>query len=1329
MGSVRVKAHVVTHDEKESGLRGLINFGHSIGHAIEAILAPSLLHGEAIAIGMVLEAQVARYLGHLEQAHVSRLDRCIKAFELPTSLDEKRVSSLHSANKLSVDLLMEKLSVDKKNVGTTKKMVLLSRIGATVELKASSVPDNAILHVLSPEKLIRPVTSLISKKEYSLDVPGSKSISNRALILAALGRGTCRIKGLLHSDDTQHMINSLQTLQACHFEWEDNGETLVVHGGGGNLVHSGMTLFLGNAGTAARFLTTVCCIPSADNNPKASFTILTGNERMQERPIGPLVSALQANGYDIAYLKRNGSLPLKISTTKYLKQATIKLSASVSSQYVSSILMSAPYITQDSLTLDLSGDQVISQPYIDMTIAMMRQFGVVVEERQKSVYHVKRMCYTNPAVYSVEGDASSATYPLAYAAITGRTVKVNNIGSLSLQGDAQFAKLVLEPMGCKVSQDECSTTVTGPQMGQLIPLGRIDIETMTDAFLTASVLAAVAGKGGRTDIVGIANQRVKECDRIGAMVTELRKFGVEACELPDGLSILGVSLASLRTPSVGVFCYDDHRVAMSFSILGTVTPKYTLIADKKCVEKTWPTWWETLEMRLDVKIEPHKRQNTLELESPISASKISVVLIGMRAVGKTSLGKRAACAMGKRFVDLDEEVEKRVGKPISEYVVTHGWEAFRDIESVVFLEQLALHPYDTIIAAGGGLVERPGCREVLKQLEKRVIHVTRDMQEVFSVLEKDNTRPSFSQDIQEVWHRRKPLYEDCSSYEFHIVEDGHNWTYVVNEFCLFLSTTAWGSKDLPSLDLPKHDTVVDNTFFLSLTYPDIKEAESDVRLLTEGVDAVELRVDLLRCPQDLDFVRSQVSALRRLTTLPIIFTVRTKRHGGHFPNDSEQLLSQLLLSGVRWGCRYIDVELDLPKNLINNIKRAAVNCLIIASHHNVGQLSGQHSLKEIITIANGIGDIIKYVDVPSTFTDNLDILQLGYYRSQYTKELKTKPVIAINMGIQGQMTRVLNSYLTPVTHNLLPSKAAPGQLSVGQIMELRVKLGLLQEREFYLFGTPIAHSMSPLLHNTGFKHWNLPYSYQLFETDNPDRAKEILWTSNFGGASVTIPLKEKIIPYLDELSPDAKRIGAVNTICVMSSATPTTAKKRLKGYNTDWLGIKRGIEARLSKRGSSSTLESALVVGAGGTSRAAIYALQALNIPCIYIYNRTQSKAEYLCQEFGITLATNLEDLPPLDVVVGTIPASAQCFLSKGQAIFTHKEQQSPGIFVEMAYKPRKTALASLAEKSGWLIVSGIEVLIQQGLEAFYLWTGKTPPYEAMSSEVLVSYTMQELQL
>lgn len=212
MGSISVKAHIVTNDERETtGLRNLVNFGHTIGHAIEAVLTPNILHGECISVGMILEAEVARQLGHLSQVGVGRLTRCLKSYNLPVSLSDPRITVLPASKLLTVNRLLDIMKIDKKNSGPEKKIVLLSAIGKTVEQRASIVPDPIIGKTLAEAAKILPGAP--TKSPICMATPGSKSISNRALVLAALGSGTCKLRNLLHSDDTQVMMTALHELK------------------------------------------------------------------------------------------------------------------------------------------------------------------------------------------------------------------------------------------------------------------------------------------------------------------------------------------------------------------------------------------------------------------------------------------------------------------------------------------------------------------------------------------------------------------------------------------------------------------------------------------------------------------------------------------------------------------------------------------------------------------------------------------------------------------------------------------------------------------------------------------------------------------------------------------------------------------------------------------------------------------------------------------------------------------------------------------------------------------------------------------------------------
>ncbi|KAF5339743.1 hypothetical protein D9611_009172 [Ephemerocybe angulata] len=1355
VGSISVKAHIVTIDERETGLRNLVNFGHSVGHAIEAVLTPTILHGECVSIGMVLEGEISRQMGILSQVGVGRLTRCLKSYNLPVSVSDPRIANLPAAKQLTVERLLDIMRIDKKNSGPAKKIVILSRIGATYEQKATVVPDTVIAKTLAES--VRVIPGVPSKHPVVMSTPGSKSISNRALVLAALGRGTCKLRNLLHSDDTQVMMAALNELKGATFSWEDEGETLVVEGGKGSLSvpPKGKELYLGNAGTAARFLATVCTLVQKSSNDTADVTVITGNARMKQRPIGPLVTALAANGSQIQCLESEGCLPLAIAPDG-LKGGRIQLAASVSSQYVSSILLCAPYAAEP-ITLELTGGQVISQPYIDMTISMMKTFGIEVKRRadasgkQLDIYDIPKGVYTNPPIYNIESDASSATYPLAIAAITGTSCTIDNIGTASLQGDAKFAVEVLQKMGCEVTQTETQTTVQGPPIGQLKAIEEVDMEIMTDAFLTATAVAAVAN--GKTRILGIANQRVKECNRIRAMIDELAKFGVDTVELDDGLEIIGKPIQDLKR-GVSVHCYDDHRVAMAFSVLSTVV-EGTIIEEKRCVEKTWPNWWDDLENKIGIKVEG---VDLSSLHATASASgtsnrptQASVFLIGMRGTGKTFVGELAASSLGWRFLDADHYFEEKLKLGVREYVHQKGWEAFREAELQILKELVAEKSSGYIISLGGGIVETPAAREVLKKYAAEqgpVVFVARPIEEIIMYLNAETARPAYEEPIINVFRRREPWFTECSSHDFinPVGDVGADPLCPVkasanrNEIARFF-------KHLTGVEPNLTHGSGKRSYFLCLTHPDVQQSFPYIDELTAGVDALELRVDLLRSQKDYEtigdvipsiaYVSEQIAHLRRVTGLPIVFTVRTKGQGGAFPDNAQKEALALLNAGLRLGVEYLDVEISLPEKDVKALVSRKGYSQIIASWHDwSGAMKWNGAtVKEKYDAASRIGDIVKIVGKAETLQDNFALYD---FAANAAKQIGAKPLIAINMGGEGQMSRILNTTLTPVSHPLLPNKAAPGQLSFKQIQQALHLLGLFPARRFYLFGTPISHSMSPTLHNTGFELLGLPHHYELLETkDVGEEIKLALASPDFGGASVTIPYKLDIIPLLDKLTPAAEAIGAVNTVIPQAVSADSGSGRILVGDNTDWLGIKASITQRLSPL----EIHAGLVIGAGGTARAAIYALQNLGVKTIYLHNRTKSKAEALAAVFpdaGVEVVEKLKwadsSVAP-NVIVATVPASATTTsgdtdeagaLALPESLFAYRT--GPAVVVDMAYKPEETPLLALAKEVGanWSRVPGIEVLLEQGYVQFELWTGRKCPKEQVSTRVLERYRAQD---
>ncbi|CAO1600667.1 3-dehydroquinate dehydratase (3-dehydroquinase) [Xanthoria calcicola] len=1346
LGSVKVKAHVVSEDEREGGLRNLLNFGHSIGHAYEGILTPQILHGECVSIGMVLEAALARHLGLLDGGAVARLAKCLSSYGLPTSASDPVVRR-RSANKhCTVDQLLSVMGVDKKNDGKKKRIVLLAGIGRTFKREATVVSDRDIRVILSPAVVVEP--SITTSSHVSCTPPGSKSISNRALVLAALSQGECRIKNLLHSDDTEVMLNALVKLKGATFAWEEGGQILVVKGNGGRLEAHGEELYLGNAGTSSRFLASVATLAASRTK---DFSILTGNDRMKKRPIGPLVETLQANGAGIEFMESKGSLPLYVKAGQGMKGGDINLAATISSQYVSSLLMCAPYADKD-VTLRLVGGKPISQLYIDMTTAMMASFGIQVQKSktEEHTYHIPRGRYVNPPEYVIESDASSATYPLAIAAITGTTCTVPNIGSASLQGDARFAVDVLRPMGCKVEQTKNSTTVTGPPKGSLRPIQEIDMEPMTDAFLTASILAAVAQNGrsrSTTRITGIANQRVKECNRIKAMEDELAKFGVMCRQLDDGIEIDGIPYTALRKPPGGVHCYDDHRVAMSFSVLGIVAPHGTLIQERECVGKTWPGWWDTLRQPFDVGLEGVELGVNQASAKNAQQSDKSILIIGMRGAGKTTTGGLAASLLGWRFVDLDTLLEGSVGQTIPKIIETSGWDDFRRHELAVLEKALHEKGKKHILACGGGVVEIPEARQLLSKFHRAgglVILVQRDIEDIMSFLQIDKSRPAYVENMRDVWLRRRPWYLECSNYQHYGTKAGQEeMASPLDGLGRFLNTVTGCGQ---ALDLIK---AKEQSFFVSLTMANVAAAAPILEEVAVGSDAVELRVDLLEDPErrgkpsSMEFVASQVAALRCSSPLPIIFTVRTQSQGGKMANDAHEDIHNLLNLALRMGVEFLDLEISLPDDVLRSISESKRNTKIIASHHDphdsLSWSSGSwvpHYNKALLH-----GDIVKLVGVAKSQHSNLSLLQ---FRSWALTAHPSVPIIAINMGIEGQLSRIQNPFLTPVSHPALPFKAAPGQLSASEIRTALNLHGVIKPRNFYIFGKPISQSKSPALHNYLFQKAGLPHHYHLHETDDPSTLESVIREPDFGGASVTIPLKLSVIDLLDEVSPAAKTIGAVNTIVIdPSRSSPRHAgKPYLVGHNTDWTGMRLVLStagATISAPpNNSKDQQSALVIGGGGTARAAIYSLHQMGYSPIHLLGRSRAKlqsvvASFPPAEYNVSLITTHEDAVHLTqndnasriaVAVGTIPADKpidanmealleMLFTAGAREGTTPNEQKTKKkkkILLEMAYKPAVTPLMTMAEQSGWTTVKGLEVLAGQGVGQFELWTGIRPP-------------------
>ncbi len=550
----------------------------------------------------------------------------------------------------------------------------------------------------------REIIPLKQKLHLNLTLPGSKSITNRAFLCAALARGKCVITGALESDDTRVMLNALKKLE---IRISKSKNAIVIEGCGGKFKSGDITLNVGASGTTTRFLTALAVL-------RSDKTILKGTKRMKERPLKDLDEAL-------AQLK-NGKNIIRIRGDK-------------SSQFLSALLMISPLL--GPLKIQVVG-KLVSRPYIDTTLAVMQAFGVRVKNNNYKSFEIKPQVY-KATRFQVEGDASAASYFSALHFLHSGELRFENLNvRKSIQGDINFPK-ALKQLKKK-----------SPRV--------IDMQSMPDSALTLACVAPFVK--GKTTIKGLSTLRLKETDRLSALENELRKVGAEVKTGDDYIEVHR-RCGSASAPSVSIKTYDDHRMAMSFAVLGTMIPGI-VIEDPACTSKTYPNFWKDLE---------------LAYLSPIKLGNKNLVLTGMRTSGKSFHGKRIAKILGRKFVDLDKEIERNAGMTIVEMVKKYGWEYFRNIEQKI-CSDFARASSDKsfkplVIATGGGVVLR---EKNMKALKKNgvIVFVYGDPVALSKrVKNSHQKRPSLTggkpdKELIKVWKERRDLY---LKYADHVWDD------------------------------------------------------------------------------------------------------------------------------------------------------------------------------------------------------------------------------------------------------------------------------------------------------------------------------------------------------------------------------------------------------------------------------------------------------------------------------------------------------------------------------------------------------------------------------
>ena len=416
---------------------------------------------------------------------------------------------------------------------------------------------------------IRPVRKPL---DTTIEVPGSKSYTNRALLVAAMADGVSTLTGALFSDDTHYMSASLRKL-GVHIDADEKQARFDVRGNGGNIPVSGADLYIGNSGTTSRSLTAYVSLG------RGKF-VIDGDEPMRRgRPISDLLDSLTQIGVSARSQFDNGHLPVIVEADG-LAGGKTQLDVTKSSQFLTALLLIAP-CAKNGMEIEVIGKR--EMPYIDITLAVMEAFGVQVSNQDYQYFRIEGGQQYQPRAYNIEPDASNASYFFAAAALTGGRVTVQHLHSDSAQGDVQFMR-ILEQMGCQVTFSDTGITVTGPRQLNGID---VDMRTISDTSLTLAAIAPFADS--KVTIRNIEHTRWQETDRVHAMVTELRKLGVSVVEHRDGLEISPASI----TPTA-IDTYEDHRMAMAFSLIGLKVPGIQ-INNPECVAKTFPHYFEVLE--------------------------------------------------------------------------------------------------------------------------------------------------------------------------------------------------------------------------------------------------------------------------------------------------------------------------------------------------------------------------------------------------------------------------------------------------------------------------------------------------------------------------------------------------------------------------------------------------------------------------------------------------------------------------------------------------------------------------------------------------------------
>eukprot|EP01138_Halocafeteria_seosinensis_P014821 gb/GECG01015131.1/.p1 GENE.gb/GECG01015131.1/~~gb/GECG01015131.1/.p1 ORF type:complete len:1685 (+),score=152.21 gb/GECG01015131.1/:1-5055(+) len=1378
--AVQEKQSIVAGDAKERGLRAILNFGHTLGHGIEALTSTQLFHGECVSIGMASECEMACYCGITPTVLYSRIIHLLKRFNLPTELDIR----------VSQRRLLQHIAVDKKSSGkddettngVTVPIVCLASVGRVATREALNKTE--YIHYFSERLAVMCLDNAITIGGSASTVlaeggklmvdnfPSSKSLCNRALLLAALSGYAMEIDNFLISDDTMALIGCLRKLgYVIELEFTKSEEcTLRVTGRktGYDSASNEIHLDVQNSGTTARFITAASVILLQDGVSAR----IDGNSYMRKRPIWPLVDALNSifetedHAVPIEYLGDVGKLPVRIRRGR-MSSTRWCIDSSLSSQYVSAMVMIAPHFEQD-ITVSLTGESVTSRPFIDMTIQLMKQLGFdgISQAQPRTICWEATKPFAPPKRYRVESDFTAASYPVSWAVIAGKTIESSTLNRRSLQGDAAFLDLpsrfgyrVMRENGCL---SIAPTTFISVQInsGKCVKIPYIkaidvDMNEMTDCFLSMVSIAVFAH--GTTYIRGIANQRIKECDRIAQMIIELQKLGVEAWQLDDGIAVTGLvqNKAGYWTvefdarPTL-VDPADDHRIAMAFSLLAaspicSARGVSISIGRRHCVNKTFPGYWPYMGNVLDASTSAYNIDSVggRSLESVYSEKTYvrDIVLIGFRGVGKSTLARFLAMWFGAERVDIDDDICHNFGMEKCEDIISaFGWGKFRECETSSLLKRLDESGLSSlrVISCGGGIIEEERAREALKLASDAIVlWLQRPLEEcIDTVLSRSST--ATAEQLKELYYRRKQWYHQCATLSFYCSSAASLQEveflfvqFVSRVLCRSLGRRWFQEAAFGPLSGPLKPGLWSKFVCVNLSDVRYKTDPAFWRMICQGSDVVELRVDEF-VSLDTEFIQEQIWHMRRMlpSHMSLMFTVRTSGEGGNVALSRDQYVALLHL-GIRCGCDLVDIESWLSGTILTSVLATCkrTGCYSVLSKHVLDPLQiNDATVREfVLPLCQWRPDYVKFIPVVNSQEDALALSSCSRRLRKYVVDQFNVDLICFGMGDSGKISRVYNECLTPVTHDYLTRAAAPGQLSAYSINQMRRQLCIIDSKQYSLYGKDISSSFSPVLQNSGLNYLLESPNYTIIECESSlEFIEEAKHMYRLGGANVTAPYKHDAIALVESLSYPANSIGAVNTILRQCD----NGTVRLRGDNTDWLGIAGPVYQRLAWIGSvNASAISGIVIGAGGASRAAIFAL--LKLGCrVTVVNRTISKAQRLAEEFNIDYADTPESLVQSEgcngpqVIVNTLPGD--CSLELPMDVF---KMSVNTIAMDVSYRPCVTSFLSQAIDNGAIIITGVEMLYCQGVCSFERWLERTAPAGIMLEALYEEYSRLEPQV